>query len=272
MDSLPPEMITQIIESLPADNAAGGTVMFGHGIGWYSRIANFSSISPAWKASVERLTFRTLTITTDELDDFAAIFSGTNISRWSNLTSLTIRFILPDPTNGMSCCAAGQILDREADSTAFSATLIKLFTILALLESRAIEKPPIMLSFYEAYRRSRWKVYERYSGRECHDVHGKKIHYRNEIREAKDVSGQFVLLHEDEIPTLGCIKTFDFKGGRWSDCLKDLKLTWIPILLRRLPGLETFSVTTEDSYNWGRQKRIMHREGMLTCSRFSCRL
>jgi hypothetical protein len=64
MDSLPPEMLAQIIGIVRTDG----------------NLARYSTISRAWKASIERLTFQRITITTDELDEFAVLFEGDNIS------------------------------------------------------------------------------------------------------------------------------------------------------------------------------------------------
>lgn len=122
MDRLSTEVLARVIECLRADE----------------KLAPYSTTSRAFKDSIERLTFRTLSITTDELDTFAAAFSEDGVSRGTGLTSVGITFILPDPSNGISCCDAGQIIDREADGAAFTASVVKLFTILADIDARAI--------------------------------------------------------------------------------------------------------------------------------------
>jgi hypothetical protein len=124
---------------------------------WRLPLAQYSPVSRAWKASIERLTFRELIIKTDELDAFASLFRWENISRRATLASPAIVFILPPPHNPADCCAVVRTPDRGADSAAFSVSVAKIFTILADLEALASETPPLSLKFHTAYRSSNFQ-------------------------------------------------------------------------------------------------------------------
>jgi len=250
-------LLNEIIESIPREEE--GTTIFSRGDAWSVRLAQYSTISRAWKAALERHTFRTLTITTDELEAFAGLFSGENISRRAVLTTLTVEFILPNPANAMGCCQVTRTLDREADSAAFSTAVRKLFTILADLEARTVEKTLLSLMFRKGWRHSRST--EPWGGTRvpCTSKYGQRRHTRREVAEAKAMSGQFELLWEDSIPTVFGVTTLDFKGF---DDLEDLKPTWIPVLVARLRDLEKLWIRRRDDYDDGRNKRHAQRNCM----------
>jgi hypothetical protein len=74
MESLPPEILTQVIFDLGDDEYhEKGTLTWTHGRARKVMLAPYSTISQAWNVSIERLVFRTLGVTTDELDTFVAI-------------------------------------------------------------------------------------------------------------------------------------------------------------------------------------------------------
>jgi hypothetical protein len=241
MNNLPPEILAQIINIVERD---------GH-------LAQYATISRAWKGSIERLTFQRIHITTDELEDFAVLFEGSNISRQACLAHLLVDFILPLPPNADGCCAVTSPPDREADSAAFSAAVFKLFTIIAEITARAIEKRTFSLCFQNAWRRTKPEG-QQLSWRTCQlesPVPGK--HSERQIRKAEARSGQFELLHADKLPTLRGITTFNY--SELFD-LDKLKFTGVPQLVARLPDIEILRLRTTDQYRHGRLKRIEHKE------------
>jgi hypothetical protein len=255
MDTLPPEIIGQILTTFPEEQ---GPVTNCRQCVWRAELAQFSTISRVWQASVEQITFRSLSITTSELDVFVALFNGENISRRAALTSLMILVILPNPGNAMGCCPVVRTIDREADSAAFSTAVVKLFTILADLEARASRQPPLTLTFSEGVRPSRLIEPRGTMRVPCPSTgDGQNQHSRREVLEAKAMFGQFELLHEDSIPSLHDIGTLVFQG--YED-LSDLKPTWISGIVPRLPKLRKLLLWRTDSYNHGRQKRQTLRE------------
>jgi hypothetical protein len=244
MDSLPPEILAQIIDTLEFD---------GH-------LAQYATISRAWKASIERLTFQRINITSDELEGFAALFEGNNISRQACLAHLLVDFILPLPPNADGCCVVTSPPDREADSAEFSAAVFNLFTILADIDARAIEKRRFSLSFQNAWRRSKPPAEgQRLPWRRCKFqsrlVPGR--HPERQIRKAEARSGQFELLHADKLPTLRGVTTLDY--SEFYD-LDKLKFTGVPQLVARLPGIDILRLRSTDQYRYGRLKRIQHTE------------
>ncbi|KAF2824665.1 hypothetical protein CC86DRAFT_468004 [Ophiobolus disseminans] len=241
MDTLPPEIIAQIVEKFTEDQ----------------KLAPFSTISRVWKASVERLTFKSLSVATSDLDELASLFNGDNISRRAALTSLRITVILPNPGNAMGCCPVVRTIDRAADSTAFSEAVVKLFSILADLEARATAQPPLSLAFPEGVRPSRTKEPHGSTKVPCMPGYGNHQHSRREVRETKAKFGQFELLHETAIPTVYSVETLDFLG--YHD-LSDLKLTWISAIVPRLPKLRKLILWRTDEYGDGRRKRVALRD------------
>ncbi|KAH7346960.1 hypothetical protein BKA66DRAFT_554646 [Pyrenochaeta sp. MPI-SDFR-AT-0127] len=246
MNTLPAEILGHIVDIIPEVQ------------GWNVKRAQYSSISRAWKTSVERHTFKRFTIKTDELDAFAALFSGEAISRRSKMTSLSVSFMLPTPPNATGCCPVEQPPDREADSIAFSASVVKLFTIMADIEARATEKQPLFLCFSEAYRLSKFGGLTLSTWPKCDILDGfQNRHSRREVMEAQAVSGQFDLVRENIIPTLPGITAFQYLGF---EHLSALKPTWIPGIVARLPDLEKLDIRSEDLYSYGRSTRNARRE------------
>jgi hypothetical protein len=254
MDKIPSEILAQIVDSL-AETYKWPKHPFQRKYSKYSKtkFAQYATISRVWKDSIEKLTLQDLTIKTDEFDAFAALFSGENISRRANLTSLAFDFTLPSPPS--ECCPVRQTIDRNMDSMVFSTSVAKLFTILADLATRANDLPPMSLSFSGAHRLSGYRCSKYISWsypRSCG-------HSRREMLEAKAVSRYFELICENDIPVVDGVTSFELLDN--TD-LEDLKPSWIATLVDRLPSLETLQVMTRDVYEAGRHERIAQREGM----------
>jgi hypothetical protein len=257
MDKTPPEILAHIAERI-VDAQKWYSNLYARR--WDARLAPYASVSRAWKACIERLTFKHIRVSTDELDTFATLFSGHNIERLAYISILNVRVMLPPPQNPLGCCAVVRIPDREADSVMFSAAMTKLFTILAEMEARATEQCPMHLRFWEGWCRSRFQEPKGSTRVPCSD---QGLHSRREILEAKAVSGQFHLVHEDAIPVVPGVTTPEFVGGSESNELSYLNTSWIPKIVQRLPDLETLHLTTEDKYDHGRHKRHLRRESKL---------
>ncbi|KAF1830452.1 hypothetical protein BDW02DRAFT_633609 [Decorospora gaudefroyi] len=259
MEKIPLEILANILETFPLVYAASASDISS--TVYRRQLAQYTAVSRAWKALIERYTFKSLTITTNELDAFAALFSGENISRRAALTTLNVIFVLPKPQNALGCCPVVRTLDRQADSFEFSASVAKLFTILADLEARATEKPLLLLSFLGAYRLSEEQEPKGTERVPCMPPYGKgRQHSRREVMEANALSGQFELVREEAVPTLQGITSFEFRG-LWA--LSDLKPTWIPEIFRRLSGVQSLLLTTKDKYEDGRNSRHAQRECFL---------
>ncbi|KAI8935005.1 hypothetical protein NX059_008671 [Plenodomus lindquistii] len=128
MNKLPPEILAQIVDDLPPAYIKGRPK---------TDLARYSTISRSWQASVERITFRDISISSDELDALAMLYHGTNSSRRALLSCLSLAFVLPDLPNPTDCCAVVRPPDRDADSTAFSDSVAPLMQRLYGLRRRS---------------------------------------------------------------------------------------------------------------------------------------
>jgi len=261
METLPLEILTQVIFELGDDEyQAKGTIVRRDGHARTVQLALYSTISRQWNASIERLIFRSIALTTDELDTFEAAFGNANISRRKFLNTLDVTFILPDPPNGISCCDAGQIVDREADSAAFSASVVKLFTALAGLEAPAVDRPSLSLLFYKAHRRS-FHLYM--ASREplyttCREKDSSKYHYPPKQQQVKAQLGCYRLVQTDAIPMVRGVTILDLKA--MMNDLEDLDPAWLSVIIGKLPDLVKLVVMGQDRYDWGRHKRSARRD------------
>lgn len=120
MDALPAELLEHIISDCHSN---------------FVKIAKMSSVSRARTEPVERLTFRILTVATDELDDFVTLFDGPNISRWAHVAEICVVFVLDPLPNPDGCCAAVRSADRQTDSRVFSVSVVNIFTTLEVLST-----------------------------------------------------------------------------------------------------------------------------------------
>lgn len=109
MDKLPQEIINNIAASLPAQNGQAS-----------SRPA-LATASRAWYHAIERLTFRAITITSDELDHFKTVFSSPR--RRSLLKSLVLNVVLPAYSD--EACAMHVKADERARNDACATSALK---------------------------------------------------------------------------------------------------------------------------------------------------
>ncbi|KAF2635479.1 hypothetical protein P280DRAFT_511132 [Massarina eburnea CBS 473.64] len=117
MDSLPPEIISEIVEA--ANDSS-------------PKLSAYASISKTWQDAVERRTFRSLEFNMTEIDTFGLLFVSTNVCRARFITRILVRFS-----------------DRsDEDFTANVARSVsKLLCILADMAKRASDLPPVELYF-----------------------------------------------------------------------------------------------------------------------------
>lgn len=246
MNKLPAEILAEIIRECHAD---------------YIKIAQYSSISRAWKDPVERLTFRSLAVATDELDDFVALFDGDNIARWVYVTEIRVTFILHPLPNPEGCCAVVRKADRKTDSIVFSASVVNLFTVLSSLTARRAIERSFSICFNKLHRRAtKHAALELAAGGTCWEIPGisRGEHSGRETREAQAVSGQFELLQDTSIPHVHGITSLEFTIGY---DLESLRSTWIPEIVSKLLDLQLLRLSTLDKYAYGRLKRIQHKDG-----------
>lgn len=249
MNTIPPEIRDSIIGYLPL-----------HGPHTNQGRAPFSTISRAWKDSIERRTFRSLRIKSTELDEFGSIFKGPNISRRAALKYLTVDFILPSPADGPGCCDVERIPNRVADSESFSSSVERLFTILSRLAKRCSQKFPMTLTFRAAYRWSRYEGPEIGHYLHCPYVPGQVQHSKRARRKARAKFGTFDLLSGVALPGLDDVSEF-----RFFRYVEFIYLEWAAIsrILKYMPRLETLFLDGYDEYKFGRLRRIKERTGQL---------
>jgi hypothetical protein len=84
-------------------------------------------------------------------------------------------------------------------------------------------------------------------------------HERRKVLEAKAVRGQFDLKREECVPIVHGIGSFQFQARNELD---DLRPTWIPVIVKRLPNLERLLIDSRVWYNDGKHRRHAQREGM----------
>jgi hypothetical protein len=77
MNKLPFELLANIVDTWPRGEP----------------LAQYRTISRVQQASIERITVQCLTITIDELEQFAAAFSSDKIHRSAHLADLHVNFI-----------------------------------------------------------------------------------------------------------------------------------------------------------------------------------
>jgi hypothetical protein len=243
MDRIPPEIHSQIVTALAEDGII--------------RLASYSAVSHHFRAAIEQQTFKRLVLTTHDLPRFRELFSGANTRRRGFLRQVFFRFVLPkEATN--ACCQAGRLIDRNADSEAFTKSVETLFNILRDLRKRcSIVPPPLYLGFVNATRLSD-PQHPNY--RRCSRERGK--HDEDDQIRAKIERGHydFSPTVAATLPTLTDVTEFNFGGG---DELEDLGRKWIGLVLGRLQTLEILTLNGEDRVEWGRKVRRDLREGEL---------
>jgi hypothetical protein len=239
MDTLPPELLNEIIENLEEGRPTYEKkfkVYHSQGRQWAAKLAEYASVSLAWKAAIERYTFQSLKVTTEDMDmdDLPKMFVGANISRRIALTSLAVTPVLPTPVT-KGCCLVTRKLDREADSVAFSKAMVKLFTALKL-ETPIAGQPALSITIWGGFRRRSGTLLITCPMPCKKDKHSERVQAK-----VLAASGEFELRYEDSIPTVHGITTLDFRG--YND-MEAFKPTWIPGLVNKLPDLEKLVVHT----------------------------
>lgn len=261
MEKIPPEILENILARVPPVQEKI-THKYVGGFRW-TQLSQYSTISRAWKASVERITFKKLLVFSDELDSLAALYSGDNISRRTVLTCISFRVFLPSRPNMDGCCNFVRAPDREADSAVFSTSITKLLAILAETGARAGKTPSLRFQFENAFRPSE-RDNPRRKPRECSYKLSNgctvRMHTKQECWEAEAAFGQFELVNPEAVPTVHDITALDYWGS--ASELHDLKHTWIPEVVAKLPNLKSLHLATEDRYSDGRSARIARRECM----------
>jgi hypothetical protein len=260
MDTLPPELLSEIIEKIPQERPTYEDkmkIIRSQGRSWAAKLTEYASVSRAWKIPIERLTFRTLSITTqdEDLDSLAKVIGGANVSRRVALTSLTVKPILPTLGKPKGCCLVTRTLDCEADSVAFSKAMVKLFTALKL-EVPIAGQASLSLNIYGGYRRRSGSPTP-LATKPMPCKKGK--HSERAQLKAIALSEEFELLYEDSIPTVHGVTTLDVRSFRDMEALKP---TWIPGLVGRLPDLEKLEVHKQDYKEQSLDKRAAQRNSM----------
>ncbi|KAF1974685.1 hypothetical protein BU23DRAFT_598039 [Bimuria novae-zelandiae CBS 107.79] len=242
MDRIPPEVYSEIVTALAEEKNI--------------QLALYSTVSHQFCVAVEQQTFKRLVLTTHDLPRFREIFSGANTRRRGFLRQVFLRFVLPNEAPN-PCCQAGRVIDRNADSQAFTESVDILFNILSDLRKRcSAVPPPLYLGFVNATRQSD-PPHPNYS--RCSRERGK--HDEEDQICAKVGRGHYDFLPTaaKTLPTLTDVTEFYF-GGR--DELEDLGRKWIGLVLRKFQALEILTLNEEDRVEWGRKMRGDLREGL----------
>ena len=250
MNKLPPELYDEIIDWTEESKKTKYT-------NWKTKLARYAPISRMWKESVERRTFKKLTVHSNALIEFADMFRGANVIRRQALGSLFIRFIFPNPPDLSGCCVVTRVPDRNVESWVFTLSVRKLFIILSDLEQRLGNPLPISLCFVNASRRS--YQFNKHDGYGVH-LFRCKNHARSDIQEARATSGKYEL-YGLPMPALEAVHRFQFWSGR---LLEKLKPTWVPTIMQNLQNLEFVEMLEGDEYEMGRRLRLQHRQGTIS--------
>ncbi|KAF2178923.1 hypothetical protein K469DRAFT_323331 [Zopfia rhizophila CBS 207.26] len=243
MDRLPPEILAHIIQSL-SDSPSSDR-----------KISPYVSISRSWQAAVEHQTFRSLHISSRDLDNFARRFAGPNIARRRILANLAVEFVLPTEDTRGVCCDAARKPDREADTAALSKAVARLFDILSNIADRVGDGAPrLHLTFEKATKRSDAVFGTRNDRRGLNCVDDE--HEPEEVERARLEMPLFDLRLGDEVPSLKDVYRFNFY---LSGHLKELRQTWISQIVGRLEGVEVVELVGADWWKRGRRRRMEGR-------------
>ncbi|KAF1999305.1 hypothetical protein P154DRAFT_523346 [Amniculicola lignicola CBS 123094] len=209
------------------------------------KLSSYAAVSRMWQGAIERITFRTLKLTTPDIADFQSMYSGNMSSRRRYLRKLAVDFELPRLGEG-EWCTYEHLPDRNSDSVAFTKSVRQLFAILHTISTTySLKVPPYELEFRDAYRLS-----------DCtHSIHDWRI--------SDPVwSAGFYELHDwILLPELHDVHVFNCGLSIWN-ALRGLNRRFLGEVASKLVNLKQMNLGFQECYNWGSRLRVLHFRDM----------
>jgi hypothetical protein len=220
------------------------------------RICHYAPVSQIWKAAVEHVTFRSLRLSSSDLDAFQEAFEGNKCSRREHLRHIYIQCPFPEfeQESQDKCCKVTRKFISEADSTTWSGLIGRLFLTLGDITQRygvqAEKLPLISLNFLS---KKKYPYEENYESR-CRF----RKHSEREIEEARAKPGTIKLRGSQLLPSLSFVSSLSAHCHGESQFLHP---SWIGELAEKLPKLQDVHISVEDAYNWGTNWRKQYHRG-----------
>lgn len=244
MDRIPPEILASIVEYVAS----------GH----RDLLPALATVSRTWQTAVEHNTFRSLQLSSSDLNVLEEAFQGDKVSRRVYLRSVGIHCVFPERPTG--CCEVTRTIDREHDSQIWSKFMARLFSVLADITTRCENQtetvPPVSLTLLEAFR-GKSKMYGRLRG--VHTRCDTAEHSPREVMAATPRPGTIKLYGSELLPVL--LRVSSFEGHGWGES-KFLHPAWIGQITRKLVSLQHLTIYLEDAYDWGCNQRKKYQSGM----------
>jgi hypothetical protein len=253
METLPPELLHLITSHLSALTPS---------------LSPYATISPSFRATIERLTFQSLKISTPELPYLTSLFSGKkNAHRREYLGSLTVQVLtapLKDENEG--CCVVERLPGVEEERAVLSESLIQLFSFLKDLEDSndttegSPTQPPLNLNL--------WLTTPANGPFEHLLSYDPILDNKNRCRGPHSASSMMNFLHERmrqdllspslSLPELHRVKELVVRDhGMLGSVVAVTKR-----VVEKLVGLERLDVPSREKYQYGRVSRRGFRDGM----------
>ena len=269
MSEIPAELIDLVLDNIPWDGKDSEEL-------WIEKpkpsqhLAQYSCVSRAWQASVEKRIFEEMRITTSELEEFAALFVGANIARRVFLKTLTVEIVLPSwPDEDVSYNPMALIPHLVADRVAFGLLVNRILAMLATIEVGKMEKPLLNLCLRDtahcAIQLPIPEMRDRY-GEPGEDFDAdledgdedRLTKFKEELQEAMDVRSR----SETMKPVQPAMEGMTELRTNNSQFQVDSKPIAMLGSIKGFPDLKTLNLNTHDHYHLGRFVRYAHRECM----------
>lgn len=219
-----------------------------------SHLSNYSTVSRAWKHTIECITFRKITLKSTEIDAFGAILSG---DRRQFLTDLTIFVELPN------CDAkAGGLFERaakkRANNEAFNDLITKLFAIFKAWEEDESIEGSLCLTL--------WGLCTPFDIRN-HDFNEIRQHFRKGTLRSEPSALRYLhsLIHLprlDHLPSIRRVSRFNFGAPLdFNDPIHGCNLAMPAVvdIIAKFPNLEIWDCTLHDNEKLHVASRVTNR-------------
>lgn len=135
MDNLPQELINRMVYYLERYEGQSQLPVLQQQSREPSKFPPYATLSTPWKEAVERITFHSLRIKTDELGHFKAIVTG---DRCKYLTNLSYTILLPEYSEE-ACSRVESDVEKRLNDESFSRGIYSLFCILKAWENDGVQ-------------------------------------------------------------------------------------------------------------------------------------
>ncbi|TQN65941.1 hypothetical protein CSHISOI_09548 [Colletotrichum shisoi] len=251
METLPQDIIDEIVfHLLPADSkpktpydARGRSSL---------PLAPVAAVSRRLQAAVERLTFRSIKITSDELTEFDELLTP---PRRHHLASLTVTVLLP-PYDDAAARRAESPEERTANDEGYSRGIAALFDVLHSWEVEHSETIACRLALFINHPESPSDNPWRFNHAPWSDAYPEE----DGIFDGRYLHSYIQLLDSHALPTLHRVKQLamlrpDDRYGHRNTCPK------VPIVLAsKMPNLESVKLSMDDDEKRFPDIRVRHRK------------